>query len=43
MSHIVFAPGCGVGAFAAVNRVDFAIFSGLTDSIDKLVASRATR
>ncbi len=43
MSDIVFAPGRDVGAFVAVNRVDFPMFFGLMEALHKLIASLATR
>ncbi len=43
MSYIAFAPGRDVGVFLAVNRVDFPMFFGLTDTANKLIASLVTR
>ncbi len=43
MSYIAFAPGRNVGVFLAVNRVDFAMFSGLTEAANALIASLVTR
>jgi D-alanyl-D-alanine-carboxypeptidase/D-alanyl-D-alanine-endopeptidase len=42
MSYIAFAPGRDVGVFVAVNRIDFAMFSDLTDGANGLIASLAT-
>jgi serine-type D-Ala-D-Ala carboxypeptidase/endopeptidase len=41
MSYTVFAPGRGVGAFVAVNKIDFGMFAGLTEGANELVASLA--
>ncbi|WP_036260167.1 D-alanyl-D-alanine-carboxypeptidase/endopeptidase AmpH [Methylocapsa aurea] len=43
MSYIAFAPGRNVGLFVAVNRVDFAMFSRLTDAANALIATLVTR
>lgn len=43
MSYIAFAPGRNVGVFIAVNRVDFPMFSGVTDTANKLITSLVTR
>jgi serine-type D-Ala-D-Ala carboxypeptidase/endopeptidase len=43
MTYIAFAPGRDVGAFVAVNRIDFAMFSGLTDGVNELIAVLAPR
>ena len=43
MSYVAFAPGRAVGVFVAVNRVDFPMFVGLTDTANKLIASLVTR
>jgi serine-type D-Ala-D-Ala carboxypeptidase/endopeptidase len=43
MSYIAFAPGRNVGLFVVVNRVDFAMFRGLTDSANALIATLVTR
>jgi D-alanyl-D-alanine-carboxypeptidase/D-alanyl-D-alanine-endopeptidase len=43
MDYIAFAPGRDVGVFVAVNRVDFPMFFGLTDTANKLIASLVTR
>ena len=43
MSYVAFAPGRGVGVFVAVNRVDFSMFSGLTDGANKLIGNLVTR
>ncbi|HUI20543.1 MAG TPA: D-alanyl-D-alanine-carboxypeptidase/endopeptidase AmpH [Methylocella sp.] len=43
MSYIAFAPGRDVGVFVAVNRVDFAMFAGLTEAANALIATLATR
>ena len=43
MSYIAFVPGRDVGIFIAVNRVDFAMFSGLTAAANQLLASLAPR
>ena len=43
MSYIAFAPGRGVGLFVAVNRVDFAMFFGLTEAANELIANLVTR
>jgi serine-type D-Ala-D-Ala carboxypeptidase/endopeptidase len=41
MSYIAFAPGRDVGAFVSVNRIDFGMFSGLTEGVNELIASLA--
>jgi serine-type D-Ala-D-Ala carboxypeptidase/endopeptidase len=41
MSYTAFAPGHGVGAFVAVNKIDFGMFAGLTAGVNDLVASLA--
>jgi Beta-lactamase len=38
MSYIAFAPGRDTGVFVAVNRVNFAMFSGLTEAANGLIA-----
>jgi len=43
MSYIAFVPGRDVGLFVAVNRLDFAMFYGLTNSANQLLASLAPR
>ena len=43
MSYIAFVPGRDVGLFVAVNRVDFAMFFGLTTAANELLASLAPR
>jgi D-alanyl-D-alanine-carboxypeptidase/D-alanyl-D-alanine-endopeptidase len=43
MSYIAFAPGRDVGAFVAVNRLDFGMFGGLTDGVNELIATLAPR
>ena len=43
MSYIAFAPGRDTGVFVAVNRVDFAMFSGLTEAANALIATLVTR
>jgi D-alanyl-D-alanine-carboxypeptidase/D-alanyl-D-alanine-endopeptidase len=43
MTYIAFAPGRDVGVFVAVNRIDFAMFSGLTDGANELIAVLAPR
>ena len=37
MSYIAFAPGRNVGMFVAVSRVDFGMFSGLTETANTLI------
>jgi D-alanyl-D-alanine-carboxypeptidase/D-alanyl-D-alanine-endopeptidase len=43
MSYIAFAPGRNVGIFVAVSRVDFGMFSGLTETANALIANLVTR
>jgi D-alanyl-D-alanine-carboxypeptidase/D-alanyl-D-alanine-endopeptidase len=43
MSYVAFAPGTGVGAFVAVNRVDFAMFGSLTENVNELIAGLVPR
>jgi hypothetical protein len=43
MSYIAFVPGRNAGLFVAVNRVDFAMFSGLTQAANALIANLITR
>ncbi len=43
MSYIAFAPGRYVGIFVAVSRVDFGMFSGLTETANALIANLFTR
>jgi len=43
MSYIAFAPGRDVGLFVAVNRVDFAMFFGMTTAANGLIANLVTR
>jgi D-alanyl-D-alanine-carboxypeptidase/D-alanyl-D-alanine-endopeptidase len=43
MTYTAFAPGRGTGVFVAINRVDFAAFSGLTESANGLIDSLVTR
>jgi D-alanyl-D-alanine-carboxypeptidase/D-alanyl-D-alanine-endopeptidase len=43
MSYLAFAPGTGVGAFVAVNRIDFAMFGDLTEGVNQLIASLVPR
>jgi D-alanyl-D-alanine-carboxypeptidase/D-alanyl-D-alanine-endopeptidase len=41
MSYVAFAPGRDVGVFVSVNKIDFAMFSGLTAGANDLIASLA--
>jgi D-alanyl-D-alanine-carboxypeptidase/D-alanyl-D-alanine-endopeptidase len=43
MSYIAFAPGRNVGVFVGVNRVDFMMFTGLTEAANTLIANLVTR
>ena len=43
MSYIAFAPGRDVGAFVAVNRIDFGVFASLTEGVNELIATLAPR
>lgn len=43
MNYITFAPGCNVGLFVAVSRVDFAMFSRLTEAANALIETLVTR
>lgn len=43
MSYIAFTPGRDTGVFVAVNRVNFAMFFGLTEAANGLIATLATR
>ncbi len=43
MSYLAFAPGRDVGAFMVVNRVDFAMFEGLKNGVNDIIANLATR
>jgi D-alanyl-D-alanine-carboxypeptidase/D-alanyl-D-alanine-endopeptidase len=43
MSYIAFAPGREVGLFVAVNRADFAMFFGLTEAANALIANLVIR
>jgi D-alanyl-D-alanine-carboxypeptidase/D-alanyl-D-alanine-endopeptidase len=43
MSYIAFAPGRDVGAFVSVNRIDFAMFTDLTEGVNELIAMLAPR
>lgn len=43
MTYIAFAPGRDVGVFVAVNREDFAMFTGLTAAVNDLIANLVTR
>jgi serine-type D-Ala-D-Ala carboxypeptidase/endopeptidase len=43
MTYIAFAPGRAVGVFVAVNRIDFGMFTGLTDGANELIAMLAPR
>ena len=43
MTYIAFAPRRDVGAFVAVNRIDFAMFSGLAEGVNELIAVLAPR
>jgi serine-type D-Ala-D-Ala carboxypeptidase/endopeptidase len=43
MSYVAFAPGTGVGAFVAVNRIDFGMFAGLADGVNDLIAGLVPR
>ena len=43
MSYIAFAPGRDVGAFVSVNRIDFAMFAGLAEGVNELIAMLAPR
>jgi serine-type D-Ala-D-Ala carboxypeptidase/endopeptidase len=43
MSYVAFAPGTGVGAFVAVNRVDFGMFGSLAENVNELIAGLAPR
>jgi serine-type D-Ala-D-Ala carboxypeptidase/endopeptidase len=38
MSYIALVPGGEVGSFVAVNRLDFAMFYGLTNAASQLLA-----
>jgi serine-type D-Ala-D-Ala carboxypeptidase/endopeptidase len=42
-SNIAFAPGRNTGLFVAVNRVDFAMFFGLTEAANGIIATLVTR
>ena len=41
MTYAAFAPSHGVGVFVAVNRIDFAMFAGLAQGANELIASLA--
>jgi hypothetical protein len=41
ITYVVLAPTRGVGVFVAVNRLNFAMFEGLTSSVRDLVADLA--
>jgi serine-type D-Ala-D-Ala carboxypeptidase/endopeptidase len=43
MSYVAFAPGTGVGAFVAVNRIDFGMFGSLADGVNELIAGLVPR
>jgi serine-type D-Ala-D-Ala carboxypeptidase/endopeptidase len=43
MTYIAFAPGRHVGVFVAVSRVDFAMFHGMTQGANDLIANLTTR
>ncbi len=43
MTYIAFAPGRDVGAFVAVNRLDFDMFAGLTAAVNDMLANLVTR
>jgi D-alanyl-D-alanine-carboxypeptidase/D-alanyl-D-alanine-endopeptidase len=43
MSYIAFVPGRELGLFVVVNRVDFAMFYGLTAPANELLSSLAPR
>ena len=43
MTYMAFAPGRDVGVFVAVNRVDFAMFYGITAAVNDLIANLVTR
>jgi len=43
MSYIAFVPGRDAGIFVVVNRVDFAMFYGLTAAANSMLASLVTR
>jgi serine-type D-Ala-D-Ala carboxypeptidase/endopeptidase len=43
MTYVVLAPTRGVGAFIAVNRLNFPMFAGLTAGVHELVADLAPR
>jgi D-alanyl-D-alanine-carboxypeptidase/D-alanyl-D-alanine-endopeptidase len=43
MSYLALAPGRDVGVFVAVNRVDIAMFFGLSAAVNKLIANLVTR
>src|SRR6516165_2021595 len=43
MTYVVLAPTRGVGVFVAVNRLNFAMFDGLTNGVHDLVADLAPR
>jgi serine-type D-Ala-D-Ala carboxypeptidase/endopeptidase len=43
MTYVAFAPGRDVGAFIAVNRIDFGMFGGLTEGVNGLLATLAPR
>jgi serine-type D-Ala-D-Ala carboxypeptidase/endopeptidase len=43
MSYIAFVPGREVCLFVAVNRLDFAVFYGLTNAANQLLAGLAPR
>jgi D-alanyl-D-alanine-carboxypeptidase/D-alanyl-D-alanine-endopeptidase len=43
MSYVAFAPGRNVGVFVVVNRLDFAMFAGLTEGANDIIANLVTR
>ena len=43
MTYVVLAPTRRVGAFVAVNRLNFQMFEGLTAGMQELVAELAPR
>jgi D-alanyl-D-alanine-carboxypeptidase/D-alanyl-D-alanine-endopeptidase len=43
MNYIAFAPGRDVGVFVVMSRVDFAIFTPLTEAANTLIANLVTR
>jgi D-alanyl-D-alanine-carboxypeptidase/D-alanyl-D-alanine-endopeptidase len=43
MTYVVLTPTRGVGVFVAANRLNFAVFEGLTSGVRDLVADLAPR